>query len=79
MIRMRKVLKGNWAHVRLSWATHFVELLNMLRDILHLADLARCRVYDGHIQDYVTSDTWVERFNVHGSRLKNPNWLLAKG
>ena len=56
MIKMGKVLKGNWAHVRLSWATHFVELLNMLRDILHLADLARCRVYDGHIQDYVTSD-----------------------
>ena len=24
-------------------------------------------------------DTWVERFNVHGSLLKSPNWLLAKG
>jgi hypothetical protein len=23
--------------------------------------------------------TWVERFNVHGSGLKSPNWLLAKG
>jgi hypothetical protein len=23
--------------------------------------------------------TWVERFNVHGSRLKHPNWLLTKG
>jgi len=25
------------------------------------------------------SITWVERFNVHGSRLKSPNWLLTKG
>ena len=23
--------------------------------------------------------TWVERFSVHGSGLKRPNWLLAKG
>ena len=48
----------------------------MVDKALVLRKLAELEEYLGQIREY---RTWVERFSVHGSGLKRPNWLLAKG
>lgn len=48
--------KGNWAHIRLSWATEQQEFIEILKNMLELAERIGCRVYDGQLQEYVTCE-----------------------
>ncbi len=49
--------KGNWATVRLSWATDPEEVRDTLKFLLSLAAAVGARVYDGQIDAILTPDT----------------------
>ena len=47
-------LKGNWAHIRVSWGENPDSFLCLLGKILALARLVDCRVYDGQMDRFIT-------------------------
>ena len=51
-----KNLRGNWADIRMSWGTKPEEMRENIKRVLVLALKLKCRVYDGHIKEYVVPD-----------------------
>ncbi|MDD3731175.1 MAG: hypothetical protein PHU88_02230 [candidate division Zixibacteria bacterium] len=71
-------LKGNWADVRLSWATGASKMKTILVSILELAKTIGCKVHDGQISSFVTVDNIDDIIESHARTAATVVGLLGR-
>lgn len=76
--RESKTLKGNWAHVRLSWGTNPETFYRDLQCMLTLAKRCNARLYDGQADREIKEELLS---SIHAEFKKGSKWatnLLGK-
>ena len=77
-VRRQRPEGGQWAYYRLSWATEPGQLMIELENLLNLAGVIGCRLYDGQVGEYVNREHLSKIQSVFSKSSANVIGLIGK-